>query len=669
MTGIAEQALELGWRYNPLEHRDEHGEWTRGGELTHLDGAGYADPDTQHLDSTRATYKSPADHPFFREHPVTPEHITAVYDRTAPQVREQGMRWYADAHTIAKAIAGGDADKGAGVLAAYSPQTNWPVNMMNAARALELGRAIGPGEGMITGAMQDNAQEAIDGEPADVANSSSKTRAFARLIRNGGDMPDDDQGDVVIDRHAMSVAMGRVLPKAESDKAPIDKDRFYQYVADQYREAAKQISDRDGTPVAPHQLQAITWLQQQAENEALDAAGGGQGSRGQQGGRLAKGRQTSVRNAWQKWGAEAQALHVPVHPGTTAIAAAGIAEQVIELRGHWDGWRHELRGKDGRWVRDPGAALLEKGPAPARVPGSERQDAHAVAHTFSTSGTAVPAMFGSSEHLDWDGKTPTIYPDHERPGLLAEMGWDGHVSMNATTASGINKDLSSPAVDDPASLEVALHEMIHGVIPQGESRMTNGDREAYRNPACQRIEEGFTELGAVQHAPEFFAQQGVGDHPTPMLAASGNGTHPTAAQYAQRVADPDRIKSQEAWGHYGQWTADAYNWAATISRQGGGKEDPADIRRISDQINAVGTAAKTRVMAEQVMVASGLDRVDPPLSAGERTAALADTEQTIRASWGKTSADSVASQAATSFQTSVQGLREAERAEAERAAA
>ena len=346
MTGIFDQ-IELGWRFNPLEPRNARGEWTKGGQA-------YVKPDPARLVLDHAPkntifpfYKAPTDHPFFQAHPVSSENVLKVYDAASPEEKAQGMRWYADAGTLAKAIGHGDQSKGAGVLAAYSPQTPWPANMFNAARAVELGRALGPGDGMITHAMQNNAQRTLDGEPLDkvfTKNSAPKIRSFAHLIANGGDAPDDTLGNVVIDRHAMSVAMGVRLPKKESDGAPISTDRYYQHVADTYRDAAQAVNTRGREQVAPHQVQAITWLHQQAANAVEDEAGavehGGKGA--------GKGRQAMIAKAWEYWNQEAGAEGFPVNRGTTALSGS-IIEQVLDMV--WDGWRTEPRDSRGRWTR------------------------------------------------------------------------------------------------------------------------------------------------------------------------------------------------------------------------------------------------------------------------------------------------------------------------------
>jgi hypothetical protein len=805
---ISEQVLTLGYRYDPDEHRNRFGVWESDAEYWHDTGTDYKDPDKGRLVNPRGRPPDPADHPFFKVHPVSAENVMASYDRSGAATRQQGMRWYADAHTVARALAHGDADKGAGVLAAYSPQTGWPANMLNAARALELGRAIGPGEGMITKDMQAHAQRAIDGAKADEANTSSKTKAFARLIRNGGDSPDDAQGDVVVDRHAMTVAMGQRLPKTEADKAPIGNDRYYQHVADAYREAARRISERDGTPIAPHQLQAITWLQQQGENEAIDAASGTA---------LNKGRASMMRNAWNQWGATAKAEEIPTYPGTTMLDASSlISSQVMDF-GHWDGWRTEPRDSRGRWTRfggvgeavrvmekeregfsvsphsgdapqsgymvaldghthrypaeilddpdrlhkaiddmlmseresfqgkdmylggwvedgklwlDPsqnvqdrstaehlgkardqvgifdlqnfstidtggsgGGRIIDhqlanpaegprggsrgilghaRGRAPGRgsedrrryqggiaaqlgyvelawrdqprgthgfstlsqqfldlswrdawrhelrgphgewVTGAEKSievgdlvyykdskgrertgkiisrnapieghvyaaqvqfddgltprtqsmkteklrlltetrngealtgaaarstqtpgqagDVRAVHQVLSRSSAVVPGMFSSDDHLDWDGKDPTIFTSGQKVSLkgrvLAEVDWDGHISIRDTVANGLAKDQANPTkpVSAPENYTVPLHEMIHAVIPAGQSRETNGDADAYQDLANADIEEGFTELGTIQHAGDFFDEVGVADRQTPVMGSDGTGS-------------------------------------------------------------------------------------------------------------------------------------------------
>lgn len=374
--------IELGWRFNSLEARNAHGEWSR-------IGSGYAVPDPARLHNDRSPYKDPGDHPFFKQHPVSAANVTKVYDATTPAERAQGMRWYADAHTLATAIGKGNTQLGASMLAAYSPQTSWPVNMFNAAHAIELGRALGPGDGMITGDMQGNAQEALDGHSIDdnFGDGAPKINAFAHLIADGGDSPDDQLGQVVIDRHAMTIAMGTRLAKKDADKAPIGKQRFYEHVADTYRQAADDIRRRDGIAITPHQLQAITWLHQQTANQLEDEHNAAQE-------RLARGRQTSLKNAWEKWNQLATAEHLPVEHGTTALTSAGW-QQLWELSisGQYDLAFNPLEPRDtrGRWTRFGGVAQAaetaeknREGFSVSVVSGSEPPGGYMVAQTGHT---------------------------------------------------------------------------------------------------------------------------------------------------------------------------------------------------------------------------------------------------------------------------------------------
>lgn len=390
--------MEFGWRFNPAEARDAHGRWTR-------DGVGYEMPAHDRLISQRSPYHDPADHPFFKTHPVSSKNIVTTYDRSTASEKAQGMRWYADAHDVAGDIAHGDSVKGGAMLATYSPQTSWPVNMYNASRALAENRALGPGDGMITGAMQRTAQKVLDGQDIDHALKAPKTNAFAHLIANGGDAPDEKYGHVVIDRHAMSVAVGKRLTKVDLGNAPIGDDRYYELVADEYRKAAAEVNARGGDQVSPHQMQAITWLHQQAANQAQDDAGGASAPGGKG---FAKGRQTALRNAWDKWGSYASAHGIDTEKGTTALVntvmsqlvelstigqqvdePSTIAEQVDLAMGAAAAWKHELRDpKTGKWVGD---AATKAGLAGIHQQAQREHEVRTIAQQAAVKESAVQA--------------------------------------------------------------------------------------------------------------------------------------------------------------------------------------------------------------------------------------------------------------------------------------
>jgi hypothetical protein len=233
-------------------------------------------------------YPDPADHPFFKKNPISHHHIVNTYLEADEGTRQQGSRWYPDAHILAKAIdPEHNAARGAGVLSAYSPQTSWPVNAMNAARSLARGKALQKGEGQIMASHAKSAQRIIEGEHHSDVFKGPKIRAFAHLIEHGG-----DDHSVVVDRHALSVAMGKRVSKDDLADAPLSTPHYYGHVERAYQDAAKHLSGQLGHTIHPHEVQATTWLQQQKRN-AVDneTARGGQG----------KGLITRDKNDWAAW--------------------------------------------------------------------------------------------------------------------------------------------------------------------------------------------------------------------------------------------------------------------------------------------------------------------------------------------------------------------------------
>jgi len=199
--------------------------------------------------------------------------------------------------------------------------------MFNAAESARRGHAIGPGEGIkVTGQQQEKAQKALDGQGIDTLMTTAKTHSFGALIRDGDDAPTDPYGHVVVDTHAVNVALGGTMRGKALEKAPINDARQHEYVADQYRQAAKIISEREGKLMKPHQLQAITWLAQQRANQGLDAA---------EMTPLQRGRVTMTKNAWKRWMAYADEHGIPVVIGSTGIELAyqALLADMIELVG------------------------------------------------------------------------------------------------------------------------------------------------------------------------------------------------------------------------------------------------------------------------------------------------------------------------------------------------
>jgi hypothetical protein len=245
-----------------------------------------------HLVEAAGRYQDPSEHPFFQANPVNSRYIVEAYNDSTDNEKALGHRWYSDAHHIAGAIAGGNYARGAGLLSAYSPQTSWPANLMNASNA-HRNPENPPGKG--SGAMgmhQKAASRILAGEDNNSVLKAPKTNAFAHLIEHGDDTEADKASGnhrVVIDRHAMSVAINRRVTK-DDDMGFLGNPHYYEHVANAYRQAAADLNARYGQTVSPHQVQAVTWLRQQRLNERADAESA-----------AGKGRNARTINDWRRW--------------------------------------------------------------------------------------------------------------------------------------------------------------------------------------------------------------------------------------------------------------------------------------------------------------------------------------------------------------------------------
>jgi hypothetical protein len=101
-----------------------------------------------------------------------------------------------------------------------------------------------------------------------------KVRNFYHLIENGG-QADPNDPHVVIDRHAMSVALGHRLTDEEYGQLnPGGSYAKYAPYVKAYVDAAKELTRMEGREVTPEEVQATTWLVQQRKNQELATAVG-----------------------------------------------------------------------------------------------------------------------------------------------------------------------------------------------------------------------------------------------------------------------------------------------------------------------------------------------------------------------------------------------------------
>lgn len=170
--------------------------------------------------------------------------IIRAYNAATTDQQKRGREWYTTAHQLAELMAEGDVQRGAGVIAALSPQKAWPLNMAMARRTFEAGRATGH----VQDALNKVAKIMAGVDPAEVLPMSLKTGNFYRTI-----VDPDDPDAVVIDRHAHDVAVGQRYGIV--DRGLHNKNR-YATLAHAYREAARILG------VLPSTVQSTTWLVQ-----------------------------------------------------------------------------------------------------------------------------------------------------------------------------------------------------------------------------------------------------------------------------------------------------------------------------------------------------------------------------------------------------------------------
>ena len=170
------------------------------------------------------------------------QNILAVWEAATEEQRAAGRTWYPTAHQVADMMTDGDVRTGAGLLAAFSPQTTWWLNVELATDAYETGspsRHIGD-------ALSKAAKILAGIDPEDVLPMDRKTGNFYRCILD----PADPEA-VCVDRHAHDVAVGE--PYGAQDRGLSAKGR-YALIAHCYREAAQRLGE------LPMVVQAVTWV-------------------------------------------------------------------------------------------------------------------------------------------------------------------------------------------------------------------------------------------------------------------------------------------------------------------------------------------------------------------------------------------------------------------------
>lgn len=179
---------------------------------------------------------------------VSTRNITRVFRAATPADRAAGQGWYVSAHQIAATFDPTDPVRAAAVIAVLSPLLSWPRNVVEASNVYA-GRPV-----RTLGPNADKARRILAGADPEHIVSGPKVRAFWQTIADPA-----EPSAVVIDRHAIDIAAGRVL----GDKirgTHLRRAGAYDEVADKYRRAARRLSGEFGVRITPAEVQATTWV-------------------------------------------------------------------------------------------------------------------------------------------------------------------------------------------------------------------------------------------------------------------------------------------------------------------------------------------------------------------------------------------------------------------------
>jgi hypothetical protein len=209
---------------------------------------------------------------------VTASHILRVFRSAPDDDRDAGREWYARASRLACELAGIDyppnlaelspidrdaLNRAAAVIAVLSPVTPWSRNvqlartayMVAAEHVCDAAQAVRVSDAL--GTLGANARKAgailAGGNPAGIV-SGAKVTAFWRTIVD----PADTRG-VVIDRHAVDIALGRVTDDATRTRL-LSRRGGYDAMSAAYVRAARILSRETGQTWRPCEVQAVTWL-------------------------------------------------------------------------------------------------------------------------------------------------------------------------------------------------------------------------------------------------------------------------------------------------------------------------------------------------------------------------------------------------------------------------
>jgi hypothetical protein len=188
------------------------------------------------------------------------ENIIGKYREASPDFVKGGHEWYERANEVATKLGNGDTRRGAGVIAALSPLSDWDRNVREAKELTQTGGV----KSALLPANVEKASRIHAGEDPEAVLGGHKVTNFFHNIHDPS-----SPHSVTIDRHAYDIAMGRPFigqgkgKKAEeprqtgtmSQDLGLSSLGRYKHFVRAYQSAAGELGIE-----LPHQVQATTWV-------------------------------------------------------------------------------------------------------------------------------------------------------------------------------------------------------------------------------------------------------------------------------------------------------------------------------------------------------------------------------------------------------------------------
>lgn len=191
------------------------------------------------------------------------------------------------------------------------------------------------------------------------------------------------------------------------------------------------------------------------------------------------------------------------------------------------------------------------------------------------------------------GETPTLHTLADARGRDSGISQDtvddlvrrGLLARSSTTSSTYDPQTgqSTPPVHS-WRLTAAGRDALP-VAPQTHDM----HKDAYRDPQNAAIEEGFTELGTVHHAPEFLAQMGVGGRETSMMSVTAAGRPRETFDKGDLAARKDEIAKLAAQAN--ETASASAELQLRMAAREMGKASP-DVGSVIDHLSKAHLAAK-----------------------------------------------------------------------------